>query len=92
MNKILPIITFCTAILTALLSVCGLIIISFAVGVHGLTLVAVPVLIIGLTLSIANAALSYYLKKSKLCFVSIFINLAAFALSVVSLIIWLAAV
>ncbi|MBD5132771.1 MAG: hypothetical protein HDT28_09355 [Clostridiales bacterium] len=91
MNKIVPIITICLAVGFAAISVCGLALISAAVTASEVKLVAVPTLIIGLTLAFIHTPISFFFKKDRLCFISFFIDLAALSVSLVSLTIWLAA-
>ena len=90
MNKIIPILCISVACMTAVLAVMALIAVCASITTNFAVLVSVPAAIISFVLSTVNTAFAFLFKKDILCRIAFFIDLAAFVLSVVSVIIWLA--
>ena len=90
MKKLIPILTVICAAITAIVATVGVITVSIATSVSGMTLVAVPVAIVAFVLSILGGALACLFRKDVLCKISLLIYLAAFIVSAIAVIIWLA--
>lgn len=92
MKKIIPVISLCVAILTAAVSIIGVITISVAVSVKAIALIAIPVVIVGLVMSLLSVPINFIFKKDRLCFIAMTINSASLVLSIAATVVWLAAV
>lgn len=90
MKKLIPILTIICASITAIVAAVGVITVSIATRVSRMTLVAVPVAIVALVLSLLGGALAFLFRKDVLCKISLLIYLAAFIVSAIAVIIWLA--
>lgn len=93
MNKIIPVLSIITAIIGTTIAAVGLaaLVISVQADSLGVAAVALPFVIIGTTITSISAVFAFFFKRDRLCFISFFINIGGVALSVVSLIIWFAA-
>lgn len=78
----------CAAI-TTLIAVAGLISVSIATSVNGVTLLAVPVAIAALVLSLLGGALAFLFRKDILCRIAVFIYLFALIVSATAVTVWL---
>ncbi len=65
--------------------------ICISTQVSEVRLIAIPVVIVGLTVSTLLTPFAFIFKKDTLCKISFFIDITAFILSVISVTIWLAA-
>lgn len=91
MNKIIPIISIIVAGLGIVIAAIGIITVCIATQTPGVALVAVPVAITGMVLSAVSTAFTLLFFRDKLCKIAFFINAAALTVSIVSIVIWLAA-
>ena len=69
----------------------GIVTVSISVRVSSLAIIAVPTAIIGAVVSGLSVAVTALFLRDKLCKIAFFINIGALSISVVSIIIWLAA-
>lgn len=89
MNKIVPILSLCLAILTAVLSVVALIAVIASITADFAKLVSLPTAIVCFVASAVFGGFAFMFKKDILCRIAFFIDLGAFTLSVVALILWI---
>ena len=92
MKKIIPVISIILAVIIAALSVTALIAVCAAMKVDFARLAAVPTVILCFVFSAVNAVFAFLFKKDILCRIAFFIDIGAFALSTVSLCLWLFAI
>lgn len=90
MKRIIPIICLICACLCTALSILGLVMVCVATAVSQLAIVAIPCAIVGAVVSILSIGIDALFFKDKLCRAALFINISAFVISVVSIIIWFA--
>lgn len=92
MNKIIPILSLIGAAIGIAIAAIGLTALCIGVGANatGVIMIAVPVVIVGMVVTGLSAVMTFFFRRDKLCFIAFFINLGGVAISVVSIIIWLA--
>ena len=88
MKKIIPILSLIISAVALVISVIGLIAISVAAGAKGLGVLAVPAILVGAVVSALSAAMTFMFRRDVLCRIAFFINVGAFVLSGISVIIW----
>lgn len=91
MKKIIPVLSLCVAAVTICIALTGIVTMSIAVTVSQVGFVAVPIAIVGGVLSAISAPIDYIFKRDKLCLISFYVQVCAFSISAVSIIIWLVA-
>lgn len=91
MNKIIPIISIIVSALCISAAATALALICVAVRVPQFKLVAVPTAIVGAVGSLLSVGFNVLFRKSRLCRIALYICLAATALSVSSIVVWLCA-
>ena len=93
MSKLIPILSIIFAVLGLSVAAAGLtaVAIGAKTGSAGVIAVAVPFAIVGAVMTGLSAVLAFFFRRDRLCFIAFFINIGGVALSVISVIIWLAA-
>ena len=91
MNKIIPIICIIVAALGAVVVTMCIITVCIALQVPAVGIVAVPTAIAGGVLSALSTAVTALFFRDKLCRIAFFINATALVVSIISIVIWLAA-
>lgn len=91
MNKLIPIISICVAVINSIVSAIGLVTVSVATSVSQLALVAIPTAIIGAFLATVSCGVNAMFFKNKLCRIALFINIGAAVAAYTAIIIWLVA-
>ena len=91
MKKIIPVLSLCVAAVTICIALAGIVTMSIAVTVSQVGFVAVPIAIVGGAASAVSAPIDYMFKRDRLCLIAFYVQLCAFIISVVSIIIWLVA-
>ena len=82
MKKIVPILTLCLSALIILLCTAALTCAILSCNVPAVSIIALPLSIVGLVGSIMLAPLSFLFKKDILCRISFFINLVSLAVAI----------
>ncbi|MCH5162325.1 MAG: hypothetical protein J1G38_02410 [Clostridiales bacterium] len=93
MSKIIPILSIIFAVLGVSVAAVGLtaVAVGAKTGSAGIIAVAVPFAIVGAVMTGMSAALAFFFRRDRLCFIAFFINIGGVVLSIISIIIWLAA-
>lgn len=82
MNKIVPIITLCLAIVTAALNVIALICACVSLYATQVKLVSIPTAIVGLDSICILTPFAFLFKKDILCKISLYIDLVSLAVAI----------
>lgn len=88
MKKLIPILSIIIAAAALVIAGIGLVVVSVAVSAKSLGLIAVPFILVGAVVSAFSAAITAMFRRDILCRIAFFIDLGAFVLSVVSVILW----
>ncbi len=91
MNKIIPILSLCVAILGTAAALFCMIMFAMATSIHSviLTMVSLPAGIAAAVLTSVSAIITFFFRRDKLCRIAFIINLCGVLFSAVTLIIWL---
>lgn len=92
MNKIVPIITLCLAVLAIILNVIAFVCVIIACSVSQIGLIAIPLAIIGMVAAGFLTPFAYIFRKDVLCKIAFFMDAASLALAVTAVIVGFSAV
>ena len=89
-SVIVPILSIIFSALCTTVSIIALTLICIATDVPQLAVVAIPFALVSAALTLACGTVTVFFRKNKLCRAAFFIDLSAFILSAIAIIVWFA--